>query len=140
MYKVAITGTGVFTPEQVITNDELVKAFNAYADKFNFENCDKIERGEVVAKDHSSSDFIFAASGITQRHVMDKSGILDPAIMYPQLPKRDDSAPGIMAEMALDACSKALKQSGKSASDVDCIIVAASNHERAYPAIAVEVQ
>ena len=45
-----------------------------------------------------------------------------------------------MAEMALDACAKALKQSGKTAADVDCVIVAASNHERAYPAIAVEVQ
>ena len=140
MQKVAITGTGVFTPEQVITNDELVKAFNAYADKFNFINRDLIQRGEVVAKDHSSSDFIFAASGITQRYVMDKSGILNPDIMYPQLRKRDDSEPGIMAEMAVDACTKALKQSGKSAADVDCIIVAASNHERAYPAIAVEVQ
>jgi beta-ketodecanoyl-[acyl-carrier-protein] synthase len=140
MHKVAITGTGVFTPDQVITNDELVKAFNAYADRFNFENKDLIDRGEVQAKDHSSSDFIFAASGITQRHVMDKSGILDPAVMHPVLRKRADDEPGIMAEMALDACTKALKQSGKSASDVDCIIVAASNHERAYPAIAVEVQ
>jgi beta-ketodecanoyl-[acyl-carrier-protein] synthase len=140
MYKVAITGTGVFTPTEVITNDELVKAFNAYADKFNFENNDLIQRGEVEEKQHSSSDFIFAASGITQRYVMDKSGILDPNIMHPSLPKRDDNAPSIMAEMAVDACTKALKQSGKTAADVDCIIVAASNHERAYPAIAVEVQ
>jgi len=140
MYKVAITGTGVFTPDQVITNDELVTSFNAYADKFNFENNDLIARGEVAAKEHSSSDFIFAASGITQRHVMDKSGILDPGVMHPQFRKRDDDEPSIMAEMALDACAKALKQSGKSASDVDCIIVAASNIERPYPAIAVELQ
>jgi beta-ketodecanoyl-[acyl-carrier-protein] synthase len=140
MYKVAITGTGVFTPEQVITNDELVAAFNAYADKFNFENNDAIERGEVVAKEHSSSDFIFAASGITQRHVMDKAGVLDPNVMYPHFRKRNDDESSIMAEMALDACTKALKQSGKTANDVDCIIVAASNHERPYPAIAVEVQ
>ncbi len=140
MYKVAITGTGVFTPEQVITNDELVTAFNAYADKFNFENNDAIERGEVAAKEHSSSEFIFAASGITQRHVMDKAGVLDPNVMYPHFRKRNDDEPSIMAEMALDACTKALKQSGKTANDVDCIIVAASNHERPYPAIAVEVQ
>ncbi len=140
MYKVAITGTGVFTPEQVITNDELVTAFNAYADKFNIENNDAIKRGEVAAKEHSSSGFIFAASGITQRHVMDKTGILDPNVMHPHFRKRSDDEPGIMAEMALDACTKALKQSGKTANDVDCIIVAASNHERPYPAIAVEVQ
>lgn len=129
-----------FTPTEVITNDELVKAFNAYADKYNFINRDLIESGDVVSKDHSSSDFIYAASGITQRYVMNKSGVLDPDIMHPTLRKRDDEEPSIMAEMAVDACIKALKQSGKSASDVDCIIVAASNHERAYPAIAVEVQ
>lgn len=140
MYKVAITGTGVFTPEQVITNDELVKAFNAYVDKFNFENRDLIKSGEMTAKEHSSSDFIFAASGIKQRHVMDKSGILDPEIMHPCLRKRADNEPGIMAEIAVDACTKALKQSNKTAKDVDCIIVAASNHERPYPAIAIEVQ
>lgn len=140
MYKVAITGTGVFTPTEVITNDELVKAYNAYADKFNFTNKDLIESGEITAKDHSSSDFIFAASGITQRHVMDKSGVLDPEVMHPLLRQRSDDEPGIMAEMAVDACTKALKQSGKTAKDVDCIIVAASNHERPYPAIAVEVQ
>lgn len=140
MYTVAITGSGVFTPEHVITNHELVKAFNAYVDKFNFQNKDKIDTGELAAKEHSSADFIFSASGITQRYVMDKSGILDPDVMHPLLRKRKDDEPGIMAEMALDACHKALEQAGKTASDVDCIIVAASNHERAYPAIAVEVQ
>ena len=140
MYKTAITGTGVFTPDQIITNDELVKAFNAYADKFNFQNKDLIESGKVVAKDHSSSDFIFAASGITQRYVMDKTGVLDPNVMHPLLRQRSDDEPSIMAEMAVDACTKALKQSGKCAKDVDCVIVAASNHERPYPAIAVEVQ
>jgi len=28
----AITGTGVFTPSEVITNEELVATFNAYAE------------------------------------------------------------------------------------------------------------
>ncbi|KAB7610424.1 beta-ketoacyl-ACP synthase III [Amylibacter sp. SFDW26] len=140
MHKVAITGSGVFTPSEVITNDELVKTFNAYADKFNFENKGLIERGDVAAKDHSSAEFIYAASGINQRYVLDKTGILDPDVMHPLLRQRSDDEPSVMAEMAVDACTKALKQSGKSASDVDCVIVAASNHERAYPAIAVEVQ
>jgi beta-ketodecanoyl-[acyl-carrier-protein] synthase len=35
MHSAAITGTGVFTPSEVITNDELVVAFNAYADLWN---------------------------------------------------------------------------------------------------------
>ena len=42
MYTPAITGTGVFTPENTISNAELVKSFNAYADKFNLQNADQI--------------------------------------------------------------------------------------------------
>ncbi len=140
MHQPVISGTGVFTPEDVITNDELVLAFNAYADKFNATHAEAIAAGEVVAKPHSSSEFIFAASGIEQRHVMNKSGILNPDRMYPELRQRSDDEPGIMAEMALEACNKALAQAGKTAADVDAVIVAASNMERAYPAIAIEVQ
>ena len=46
MHRPAITGTGVFTPEQVITNDELVVAFNAYADRMNAENAEAIAAGD----------------------------------------------------------------------------------------------
>jgi len=140
MHQPVISGTGVFTPSQVITNDELVVAFNAYADNFNAENADAIAAGDVTELAHSSSDFIVAASGIHQRYVLDKSGILDPKVMHPQLRQRADDEPGVMAEMAVDACHKALAQAGKTAADVDAIIVAASNLERAYPAIAIEVQ
>ncbi len=140
MYKPAITGTGVFTPSQVITNAELVEAFNAYADKTNAENAEAITAGEVEPLQHSSVDFIFKASGIEQRFVMDKSGILDPDVMHPQLRQRSDDEPGIMTEMAVDAADKALAQAGKTAADVDAVICAASNLERAYPAVAIEVQ
>ncbi|GAA6193874.1 beta-ketoacyl-ACP synthase III [Phaeobacter sp. NW0010-22] len=140
MYKTAITGTGVFTPSQVITNAELVEAFNAYADKTNTENAEAITAGEVEPLQHSSVDFIFKASGIEQRFVMDKSGILDPDVMHPQLRQRSDDEPGIMTEMAVDAANKALAQAGKTAADVDAVICAASNLERAYPAVAIEVQ
>jgi len=140
MYQPVISGTGVFTPEEVITNDELVTAFNAYADKWNAAHAEEIAAGTVDEMTHSSADFIFAASGIEQRYVMNKSGVLDPDVMHPLLRQRDDDEPGIMAEMAVDACNKALAQAGKTAADVDAVIVAASNMERAYPAIAVEVQ
>ena len=136
----AITGTGVFTPGEIISNDELVVAFNAYAERFNAEHSEAIAAGEVEAKEPSSSDFIVSASGIEQRYVMNKSGVLDPGIMHPVLPARPDDAPSIMAEMALDAAGKALAQAGRKASDVDLVICAASNHERAYPAIAIEIQ
>ena len=140
MQRVFITGTGVFTPEQTISNDELVAAFNAYADNFNAAHIDEITAETIKAVPHSSSEFIFKASGIERRHVLDKVGILNPDIMRPCLPERTDDEISVMAEMALDAANKALAEAGKSAADIDAVICAASNHERAYPAIAIEVQ
>tara|TARA_B110000977_G_scaffold192174_1_gene265331 strand:- start:559 stop:1683 length:1125 start_codon:yes stop_codon:yes gene_type:complete len=140
MYTPAITGTGVFTPSEVITNAELVVAFNAYVDIYNAENAAEIASGELPAKDYSSEEFILKASGINQRYVLDKSGILDPNVMHPILRQRSDDEPSQMAEMALDAAQKALKAAGKTAKDVDAVICAASNLERAYPAVAIEIQ
>ena len=136
----AITGTGVFTPELSISNAELVVAFNAYADLFNAEHADAIAAGDTEAKAHSSEDFILKASGIEQRYVMDKSGILDPKVMHPLLRQRADEEPSIMAEMGVDAANKALSAAGKTAADVGAVICAASNLERAYPAVAIEIQ
>ncbi len=140
MHTPAITGTGVFTPSEVITNAELVKAFNAYVDLYNAENAAAIAAGTLPAKDYSSEDFIFKASGIEQRYVIDKKGILDPTVMHPLLRQRDDDEPSLMAEMALDAARKALDAAGKTAADVGAVICAASNLERAYPAVAIEIQ
>ena len=136
----AITGTGVYTPKEIITNDELVAAFNTYAEGFNAENAGAIAAGKVAAKELSSSEFIVNASGINQRYVMDRSGVLDPGIMHPVLRARDDEEPAIMAEMAIAAATQALQASGRDPADVDLVICAASNHERAYPAIAIEIQ
>ena len=140
MHTPAITGTGVFTPSETITNAELVRAFNAYVDLYNAEHADAIAAGELPAKTYSSEEFIFKASGIEQRYVIDKTGILDPKVMHPLLRQRSDDEPGLMAEMALDAAQKALAQAGKTAADVDAVICAASNLERAYPAVAIEIQ
>jgi len=140
MYTPAITGTGVFTPENIITNAELVTAFNAYVDLYNLENATAIEAGYLDAKAHSSEDFIVKASGIEQRYVVDKEGVLDPRVMHPKLRQRSDDEPSLMAEMALDAALKALDDAGKTAADVDAVICAASNLERAYPAVAIEIQ
>ena len=140
MFKPAITGTGVFTPDQIITNDELVESFNAYADKMNAQNAAAIEAGEMDPIPHSSSEFIYKASGIKQRHVLDKEGVLDPDVMHPILRQRSDDEPSIMTEMAVDACRKALAQAQLDASEIDLVICAASNLERAYPAVAIEVQ
>ncbi|WP_299503997.1 beta-ketoacyl-ACP synthase III [uncultured Roseobacter sp.] len=140
MYTPAITGTGVFTPDNVITNAELVTAFNAYVDLFNTENAAEIAAGSVSAKEYSSEEFIVKASGINQRYVIDKKGVLDPTVMHPLLRQRTDEEPSLMAEMGLDAAHKALQMAGKTAQDVGLVICAASNIERAYPAVAIEIQ
>lgn len=140
MHNVAITGTGVFTPDQVITNAELVTAFNAYADLYNAENAAEIAAGTAEAKAHSSEDFIVAASGIEQRYVIDKTGVLDPTRMYPHLRARADDEPSLMAETAVAAINTALAQANMTGSQIDLVICAASNIERAYPAIGVEIQ
>ncbi|MBZ4022323.1 beta-ketoacyl-ACP synthase III [Rhodobacter sp. TJ_12] len=140
MYQPAITATGVFVPPEAISNDDLVAAFNAYADRVNAENAAAIAAGEMAAIPHSSSEFIVKASGIENRYVMDRSGVLDPARMYPNLRQRSDDDPGIMAEMALAACTAALEKAGRQGDEVDLVICAASNMERAYPAVAIEIQ
>jgi len=140
MKDAAITGSGVFTPAEVVTNDELVAAYNAHADAFNAAHADEIASGVVAAKPHSSSQFIHDASGIERRHVMDKTGVLDPEVMHPLLRERRDDEPGIMTEIALGACATALAQAGRGAGEIDLVICAASNHERPYPAIAIEIQ
>ena len=108
MYTPAITRTGVFTPELVITNAELVEAFNKYVDLYNAENAAAIEAGDLPAKDYSSEEFIVKASGIEQRYVLDKSGVLDPTVMHPLLRQREDGEPSVMTEMGVDAARRAL--------------------------------
>ena len=140
MRHIVISGTGVFTPEQSITNQELVKAYNAYAESYNSTNRGDIDQGKKVALELSSEEFIYNASGIKKRYVMDKSGILDPAVMHPILEKRSNDEPSILAEMAVKAAKKALESAGKTPNDIDAVITACSNLERAYPAISIEVQ
>lgn len=140
MHRVAISGTGIFTPEEVITNAELVTSYNEYAHRQNTLHAEAIEAGERQPLPMSSEEFIVKASGVERRHVMSKFGILDPGIMHPVLPERADEELSIMAEISVRAADDALRQAGLSADDIDAVICAASNHERAYPAIAIEVQ
>ena len=140
LHKAVISATGVYTPELSISNAELVEAFNAWASAENARNAPRIESGEMEAIGLSSEEFIVKASGIERRYVLNKSGVLDPKVMHPVLPERGDDEISVMAEMAVSAANEALGKAGKSAADIDGVICAASNHERAYPAIAIEVQ
>ena len=140
MTKVHITGTGLFTPEESVSNEELVTAFNAYVEIFNAEHAADIEAGTVEALAASSVAFIEKASGIKSRFVMNKSGIIDPEIMCPRLPERSNDEPSILAEMSMRATQEAMQQAGIESTDIDAVLVACSNLQRPYPAIAVEVQ
>lgn len=140
MHRVAISGTGIFTPQEIITNAELVASYNEYAHRQNSLHADAIEAGEREPMAMSSEEFIVKASGIERRHVISKFGILDPGIMHPVLPARTEDELSLMAEISVKAADEAMKKAGLTAQDIDAVICAASNHERAYPAIAIEVQ
>ena len=139
-YSVVISGTGLWTPEQTITNDELVASFNQYVERFNAENADAIAAGEVTALDPSNSAFIEKASGIKQRYVINKSGVLDPERLAPSIPERADDELSLQAEIAVNAAKQALDNANLTANDLDAVLVACSNMQRPYPAMAVEVQ
>jgi beta-ketodecanoyl-[acyl-carrier-protein] synthase len=140
MLNVVITGTGLYQPPHIITNAELVDAFNAYADLQNSKNAARISAGELPAMVHSSVEFIEKASGIRQRYVIDKKGVLDPTRMRPYFEPRSDEHVSLMAEIAVDAAHKALAAAGRQGHEIDAVLCAAANMQRAYPAMACEIQ
>ena len=140
MTPVVISATGLYTPPHSISNEELIACFNSYVEQFNSQHASAIAAGEVTALEPSSVGFIEKASGIKARFVMNKDGVLDPQRMVPHIAERPDDEPSIMCEMAVHAANEALQRAGRTAADVDAVIVACSNMQRAYPAIAVEVQ
>lgn len=140
MTHAVITGTGLYTPEHAIDNAALVASFNAWVDAENTRHADVIARGEREPLARSSSEFIVKASGIESRYVLDAEGILDPERMRPRLPQRANGDASIQCEMGLAAAREALDRARVAASDIDLVIVACSNLERAYPAVAVELQ
>ncbi|SDK53252.1 beta-ketoacyl-ACP synthase III [Microbulbifer yueqingensis] len=137
---VVISGTGLWTPPHSISNEELVDAYNAYAERYNREHAAQIEAGELAAKPLSSAEFIEKASGIKSRYVVSRDGILDPGRMRPYLPERSDDELCMQAEMGVAAAKQALAAAGKQPEDIDAVIVGASYMQRAYPAIAIEIQ
>ncbi|MBP7703855.1 MAG: beta-ketoacyl-ACP synthase III [Caulobacter sp.] len=140
MHQAVIAATGLFTPEQSISNAELVESYNAYVERFNADNAAGIEAGEVVSLTPSSAEFIEKASGIKSRFVMNKDGVLDPEIMAPRIPERSNEELSVLAEMAVKAAQEAIARWGKGVDRIDAVLCAASNMQRPYPAMAIEVQ
>ncbi|PQA89429.1 beta-ketoacyl-ACP synthase III [Hyphococcus luteus] len=137
---IRIVATGLYTPPHAISNDELVAAFNAYVVKFNEDNAAKIEAGEIDPLQPSSSEFIEKASGIKSRYVVEKDGILDIDRMAPRVAARPNEELSLLAEIAVAAARDAMRAADLKPVDIDGVICAASNMQRAYPAIAVEIQ
>jgi beta-ketodecanoyl-[acyl-carrier-protein] synthase len=135
-----ISATGLFTPTDSISNAELVESYNAHVARFNADNAAAIAEGSVAALSPSSVEFIEKASGIKARYVLSKAPILDPETMCPRLPERPDDEISVLAEIAVKAARQALVAAGRDAKDVDAVLCACSNLQRAYPAIAIEVQ
>ncbi len=140
MTPAVIRSTGLWTPENSISNAELVASYNGYVERYNTEHADAINAGEIDALAPSSVEFIEKASGIKSRFVVDKDGVLDVDRMVPHIPSRDNEEISVLAEIGVKACRDALDRAGKSAADVDGVIVAASNMQRGYPAMAIEIQ
>ncbi len=140
MTRIAISGTGLYTPPETITNAELVAAYNEYVRRFNAAHHDEIAAGKMTAMLKSSDEFIVKASGIKKRHVVCKNGMLDPAVMCPRMPERPNDQLSLSAEIAVAAAKQALEAAHRTPADIDGVIVAASIMQRPYPQIAIEVQ
>jgi len=140
MTQAVISGSAVWNPPHVITNEELVDSYNAYAQRFNTQNSANIEAGNVKAMPLSSAEFVEKASGIKQRYIYVKDGALDIDRMRPAIEERAEDELSHQAEIAVNAARLALADANKSAADIDAVIVSCAYTERAYPAIAIEVQ
>jgi beta-ketodecanoyl-[acyl-carrier-protein] synthase len=135
-----ISATGLWTPSESVSNEELVTSFNAWSDKWNAEHAAEIEAGTVEPKPQSNVEFIEKASGIKSRFGVNKSGVIDPDVMRPIIPERPNDQISILAEIAVNAAQQALETAGRDPKDVGAVICAASNMQRGYPAMAVEIQ
>lgn len=140
MSDIVISGTGLYTPPNSISNEELVSSFNTYVDQYNTQHQVQIANGEVEALEHSSAEFVEKVSGIKARYVIEKDSILNPEIMAPRIPERANDELSVLAEIAVNAAKDALKTANKTAADIDGVLLACSNSQRPYPAVAIEVQ
>jgi beta-ketodecanoyl-[acyl-carrier-protein] synthase len=140
MHNIYIAGTGIWHPEEKISNEEIVKSYNSYVEKFNNENQTDIENGLIQAMELSSAEFIEKASGIKSRYVIDKEGILDINRMMPRVNNEHSDRLSIHAEVGIQAAKKAMKQANVSSDEIDAVIVGTSHAARNYPAVAIEIQ
>src|SRR5215204_4959055 len=136
----SISGQGVWHPETVLENPELCVAFNEFVRRDNAKHAGEIAAGTRQPLKESSPEFIVRASGIHRRYVEDKTGLLDPDFMCPRIVDRPESELSLQAEYAVNAAKIALAVAGRTGEEVDLVVLGASNLQRLYPALAIEVQ
>jgi beta-ketodecanoyl-[acyl-carrier-protein] synthase len=138
--RTSITGHGVWHPETVLHNDELCAAFNEFVRRENAKHAEAIAAGTREPLKGSTPEFIVKASGIVTRYVEDKTGVLDPERMCPNIPDRPEDQLSIQAEYSVNAARRALAAAGRAPEDVDLVVLGCSTVQRMYPSIAIEVQ
>lgn len=142
MSDIVISGSGLYIPPFVVTNEELVSAYNAYVTRFNEENAAAIAAGNVAALPVSSSEFVEKASGIKARYAMYKEGMLDIDRMKPKFPyaSADNDHELELVTMGVAAAKEAMARANKKPEDIDMVIMTTSNNQRHYPSVSVEIQ
>src|ERR1041384_6042190 len=131
--KTSITGHGVWHPETVLDNEELCAAFNEFVRRDNARHAGEIAAGTREPLRESTPEWIVKASGIVRRYVEDKTGLLDPERMCPNIPDRPEDALSIQAEYALNDGRRAPEVAGRAGEDVDLVVLGCSNLQRMYP-------
>ncbi|MFT7685571.1 MAG: beta-ketodecanoyl-[acyl-carrier-protein] synthase [Candidatus Azotimanducaceae bacterium] len=138
--KVVLSGAGLWKPSNIITNEELVDSYNAYAERHNQQNELEISESKLEPLPLSSAEFVVKASGIKARYAYVKEGILDIDRMRPKIPERSEDSLSHQAEMGCLAARRAMEEARKCAADIDAVVVGCAYTERSYPAIAIEIQ
>ncbi len=57
MSRIVISGSGIYTPTDSISNDELVASFNSYVEQYNGSREKEIMRGEIEPLKKSSAGY-----------------------------------------------------------------------------------
>ena len=140
MSKIVISGSGIFTPSESVSNEELAASFNRYVKQFNRCRETEIGSGEIEPLRESGADYIYQVSGIRSRYVLNKEGILDPGTMRPRIREYSNEGKSIQAMIGEHAGREALKQASKRPEDVDVVIIACTAVQRLYPPVSIEIQ
>ncbi|MGK5091410.1 beta-ketoacyl-ACP synthase III [Deltaproteobacteria bacterium TL4] len=140
MSEFMISGSGVYTPPETISNQELADSYNRYVKQHNEAHAEQIALRQRLPLESSDPEFIEKVSGIQSRHVINRSGILDSSRMCPQIAEENEVGRSLQCEMGIQAAQEAMTQAQVNPAQIDQVIVACTAVQRVYPGIAIEIQ